>query len=89
MRYNVVWSKDAFGVMSAHFFLAHEKGGSPDRLDSAMNRLNELLADEPDQVGESRDGGERIAFVDPLCVLFEPFPNQRIVLIYDARVYYS
>ena len=85
MKYRVEWSAPAEQVVETHLFLALETGRSTHQLKSAVRRMNELLAREPLTAGESRDG-ERIVFVEPLWVVYEPFESERVALIYWAKV---
>lgn len=85
MNYRVEWSAPAEQTIATHHFLALETGRSTQPLKSAVRRMNELLAREPLTAGESRDG-ERIVFVDQLCVIYEPFETERVVLVYFAKV---
>ena len=45
------------------------------------------MTSNPEQVGESRGGNERVFIVAPLSVQYEVFEDDRIVLIYEATLH--
>lgn len=88
MSYRVIWSSMAEQILSTEFFLAHETGRDTDVLELAVFEVNELLSDQPEDVGESRDGLERILFVGPLIVKYEIYELRGVVSVYDVIVRY-
>lgn len=52
-----------------------------ERLADGVERLNARLADDPSDVGESREGGDRIDFPPLLLVTFTIDPATRIVRV--------
>jgi len=51
----------------------------------AANRLDSILRADPNGVGESRDGDERITFSDPLGVLFRIVPDRLVEVTHVWR----
>lgn len=49
-------------------------------------QMNGLLAIRPDQLGESRDGWERIWFEGRLMVRFEIFPTEQRLVVRDVTL---
>jgi hypothetical protein len=49
-------------------------------------RMNRLLAIHPDQLGESRDGWERVWFEGRLMIRFEIFPHEDEVVVNDVTL---
>lgn len=49
-------------------------------------QMNGLLAIRPDQLGESRDGWERIWFEGRLMVRFEIFPTEHRLVVRDVTL---
>ena len=86
MNYRLVWLPKADEVLATHYFLAFEKGSDPTFLDFAVSEINAMLAANPVDAGESRNGKRRIAFVRHLSVIFEAVEAEGVILIYDAQV---
>ena len=53
-------------------------------INDAANVIDRLLRSDPQDVGESRDDSERIAFVPPLVVRFQVSEDDRLVLVLDV-----
>src|SRR5262249_15844413 len=68
---------------------AWEQGDDPLRaaIVRAMDRVDRTLQSAPHHQGESRQGGERILFADPVAVVFAVDDEQRLVRILRAWVY--
>jgi hypothetical protein len=47
----------------------------------AIREIERRLRDNPEDEGESRPAGQRISFVAPVAFTFQPFPNERIVVV--------
>lgn len=88
MTFRVVWTDAADEVLRTHDHLAWEKGADPTILDRAADQIEDLLTRTPEFVGESRADPERVLIVEPLSVIYEVFPLDLVVLIYEARVWY-
>jgi plasmid stabilization system protein ParE len=57
-----------------------------DRIEAAIHRLNADLRQNPNEVGESRDGNRRIGFAGPLIVVFRVDMNARTVRVNHAWI---
>lgn len=53
---------------------------------AAMSKVESLLHNEPEFVGESRDADERLLIVEPLSVVYKIDYRRRIVQVLRARV---
>ncbi len=51
----------------------------------AASRLDAILRADPQEVGESRDGDKRIAFSDPLAVIFRVLPGNFVEVTHVWR----
>ena len=52
----------------------------------AMSKVESLLQNEPEFVGESRDAGKRLLIVDPLSITYKIDSRHRIVKILRVRI---
>lgn len=82
MTYRVVWRGRSFDYLSVLHFMTLETFGNATALEGAWNRIELALTDKPNEIGESREGNERVLIVNPLTVLYEVFPEQQTVMIY-------
>jgi hypothetical protein len=77
--YTVVWSDEALeGLVNLW------TDADPDLqplITAAVHRIDENLADDPENAGESRDDGNRVWFEFPLAVLFSINSNEKTVHI--------
>ncbi len=75
----VVWSDEAIeGLVNLW------DGADPDiqpLITAAVHRIDENLADDPENAGESRDDGNRVWFEFPLGVLFKIDSKKEMVHI--------
>jgi hypothetical protein len=85
MNYRIIWGPRASTMLSVLTFLAYEKGRDIDELEYAITEIDHMLSNNPEAVGESRSGTERVAMVKPLTVTYEIFPKSDVVLIYEVR----
>ena len=53
-----------------------------DRVEASVKRLNQLLRDDPEQLGESRTGRIRVAIHAPLTLYFRSVPGQTARLLH-------
>ncbi len=88
MTYHVYWRKRSLLLLRLVQFLAAEKGGDEEAVLRATGELNRQLAEDPSEVGESREVNERVLIVNPLTVLYEVFPEQNTVVI-DRLVHHG
>ena len=84
MSFHVVWKTAARDEL-AEAWLASP---SPIRkaITVACHSLENQLRSNPFEVGESRDGNERIAFERPLVVLFDIDELRRLVRVLNVSV---
>lgn len=66
--YDVVWTDHAYDDLADVWVAAQSE--TRDRIETALRKLTAELNDDPDEVGESRDGLRRIAVRPPLVVVF-------------------
>jgi hypothetical protein len=79
MRYHVLWTPSALNELAALWLDADATFRAA--ITAAAASIDALLVDSPDEVGESRDGQRRIAFVRPLAFHFEIRSlDQRVVV---------
>jgi hypothetical protein len=77
MAYRVVWHPRARNDL-AQLWLA---GRDRYRINDAAERLDEELEREPRSLGESRDGDERIVFIEPIACQFRVDPLNNVVYV--------
>lgn len=78
MRYTVSWMPPTEGQLATIWMNAIDRNA----VTEAMYELEERLAKDPENEGESRAGDERITFELPLSVLFRVFPDDMKVEVY-------
>lgn len=86
MNFRVIWLPRARVAIQTRIFMAAEKGADFAALESAMQALDAQLGADPQTVGESRSGEERVAIEGLLSAFFEVFDADRVVLVYDVVV---
>lgn len=85
MKYRVVWRESSQVFLDQSVFIAMEMAGGESVL-AAYKTVNAQLAHRSDEVGESREGSERVLIVGPLAAFYEVFEASATVMIY--RVHY-
>jgi hypothetical protein len=75
MNFTVIWSEVAVQDLAAIWLTAADR----DVVNDASERIDRMLRRDPQYVGESRPGNERVAYADPLGFRFE-------VVVDDLRV---
>ena len=77
MKYTVLWQPKAEAQ------LAEIWQNAPDRakVARAADEIDKLLAMSPDEVSESREGQNRVVFVEPLGADFRIYEADRLVRI--------
>jgi hypothetical protein len=75
MKYTVVWKKRALDRLAEMWLAASDKNDVTD----AANQIDQLLAFEPWEHGESREKDVRVFFVPPLAVLYSISDADRLV----------
>lgn len=77
MKYTVIWLPAALAALADIWTSATNRAA----VAAASHRLDQRLAGDPLTEGESRDGGDRIAFEVPLQVVFRVDQAARVVYI--------
>jgi len=85
MRYDVLWVPAAEQGLAAIWMDSHRR----DAVTQSAREIDELLRDDPEDVGESRADGRRILLVPPLGVLFRVFPQDPHVYVLTVWHYKS
>lgn len=85
MNFTVLWRPSALGELADIWNNATDR----DAVTRASYRLDQRLAADPLNEGESRDGDERITFEPPLQILFRVNPADRSVHVTAAGVFGS
>ncbi len=75
MNFTVIWSPAAIRDLAAVWIQAADQPA----VTRASEEIDRMLGRDPQYVGESRPGNERVAYADPLGVRFE-------VVVDDLRV---
>jgi hypothetical protein len=75
MTYAVEWLPDALNELAAVWMAAPDQTA----VTAASHRLDRRLMTDPHDVGESRDGPDRIAIESPLQILFQILEAERRV----------
>jgi hypothetical protein len=81
MSYRVIWSRQAETKLTRLWVSSRQRHAMTD----ASNRIDELLASRPHEVGESRAHGQRVAFIYPLGVSF--FIDDQTKIVHVANVW--
>jgi hypothetical protein len=84
MNYRVVWPRRLENALGDAAFYAHERGSDVVALRRAVADIELALSDNPNELGESRDGAERVLIINPLSVRYEVFEAAQVVCIYEA-----
>ena len=81
MKWTVVWLKGAESDLAAIW------NAGPDRqaVADASNSIDSLLQRDPENLGESRLGDDRVVVVDPLLVQFHVSNDDCLVSVFDVR----
>lgn len=85
MKNTVLWKPRAQNDLA--LFWSDALPGERAAITAAANRLDQLLAHDPETIGESRPGDRRILFVAPLAVIFTiAEPDRRVDVLSVRRV---
>ena len=82
MNFQVIWVREAERQLT-RLWLNHP--GDRTAITAASHEIDRLLADDPENAGESRDGQDRILIVAPLVVYFRLDAANRIVRVGTVR----
>lgn len=77
MKFTVVWSPDAEGELARIWNQATDRRSIAD----AANLLDRVLGTDPNNLGESRQSGIRIAHCLPLGIRFEVLEQDQLVRV--------
>jgi hypothetical protein len=82
--YRIRWRK----AVSRKLLAASAKAESTPLTDilAAMSKIESMLHNEPEFVGESRDAEERLLIVGPLSVIYKIDYRKRVVHVVRAKV---
>lgn len=83
MRYDVYWLPPAEQELTRLWLDPKTRR----RITEATNEIDQLLRDDPAQLGESRDGDLRVMFVDPLGISFIVDEEQGAVVVVEMWRY--
>jgi len=83
MNYTVVWMPRAQAQLAAVWNSASD----PSAVTQVTYRIDRQLAEQPLDVGESRDGNNRLAFDPPLQVLFRVFAADKRVEVVSVGAF--
>ena len=77
MKWTVTWKPSALRQMTALWMKSVRKAA----FTQASNETEKLLHDHPRELGESREGFERVYIHPPLCFLYDVIPDDRKVIV--------
>jgi hypothetical protein len=84
VNFTVKWHRRATRQL-ADAYLAARTTGQGATVTLAAERIDRLLAVDPDNQGESRSGDYRFLFVAPLAVYFVVKHQRRLVVVHNVR----
>jgi hypothetical protein len=79
--FHIKWVPRAEAELTAIWLAARDRYA----VTESASRPDSMLQVDPGSVGESRDGDERIAFGDPLGVVFRVLPGRRVEVTHVWR----
>jgi hypothetical protein len=80
MKYTVLWVRRAESKLAQIWNEAADRA----EITHAANAIDAGLGDNPEDCGESRPNGLRIAIVSPLALTFRVEADDRIVRVHDV-----
>ncbi len=83
MSFTVAWMPLALDELAAIWTAAADQNA----VTGASHRIDQRLAIDPLNEGESRDGTERIAFEPPLRILIRVYAAERTVEVFSVGSY--
>ena len=84
MRFRVIWLRRPLNEWARAYMAANVTGGSA-ALTIPVAQSDQVLAVNPQHVGESRADNERILIRPPLVVEYEVFDDDNAVVVTDIR----
>jgi hypothetical protein len=79
MSYTVRWKKSALEILATLWMNADSDLRR--QITAATNRIDQLLQQDPINVGESREGADRVEYVPPLGMRFEVNEANHVVTV--------
>ena len=83
MKYGVEWAESAEAELAAAWLASAD----PASFAQAVDLIDFLLSRDPENQGESRPGGRRIAFEKPVAVSYRIFTDTRLVKVLRVWTY--
>ncbi len=77
MKFTVVWSRAAEDELIEIWLFTEDRSGTT----VAAHEIDQRLGRDPENEGESRNGGRRILLLPPLGVTYEVIPEDRLVRV--------
>ena len=85
-HFAVVWKRSLIEhTLAAIVASLSQRGDSAKPITAAMHRIDQILARDPDDQGESCGEFERVLVVEPLCVTFEVHRDEQFVYVLGLR----
>jgi hypothetical protein len=81
MNFTVVWFPDCERELAALWLVAPDRNA----VTAAAALIDRQLADDPENVGESRGDGRRIIIAPPLAATYRVRKDDRIVEVINVR----
>jgi hypothetical protein len=77
--FGVVWTNKALDELADIWVTVSPE--LRDRIESAMQRLDQSLRDDPNTVGESRNQNRRVAFDPPIAIIYQIDYSSQVVVV--------
>jgi hypothetical protein len=84
VSFTVKWHRRAIRQLADAYLVARATGRGA-TVTMAAERIERLLAVDPDNRGESRASGYRFLFVAPIAIYFTVSNHRRLVVIHNVR----
>lgn len=77
MKYTVIWQPSAEGDLATVWTESKQRSV----VSQAADRIENWLRTDPEELGESREDGERLLIESPLAVIYRLVPQDRCVFV--------
>lgn len=77
MNFTIIWSNAAIQDLARIWMQVTDRNV----ITQASNQIDQMLSQDPQYVGESRVGNERVAYADPLGFRFEVVVDDMMVTV--------
>lgn len=84
MRFRVLWLRSALDELARTYLLAAESDLGM-AVTSLIAQIDQVLAVNPQHIGESRADGERILIRSPLVLEYEVFDEAKVDVVRTVR----